>query len=217
MIKNAQNKSIVSKYETDNLEVKMNVKLEKKNAFKFVQWDVDNGPDLVSKTEVWEECTEKANTDLNGAAHCLRRGMEDFFEETCDALCAEIKYNSQRKWDFGQYSAAAYKSLSKRFEDALKHAKKYDNQEGLQLITDLRAELQYAYSEVQKNNWITNCLVHNNTEKFSSKEFIVAVDTMKKFASCFVCAKCNAKLYVSREINPTILRCKCGNINFPID
>lgn len=186
--------------------------VNKKNAFNFISWSVENGPVMISKGDVWSECAKKADEDLNSAAHYLRREMEDFFEEMCDLLGAQVTYNSEHRWDFGQYYNAAQNMLKTLYGKAKNVANKYNNQRMMDELKELTEKLSKAASDVDANNWITNKLIHKNTEVFSRAEFDLAVESLKEICSCFKCSVCKGKYRVVYENGHTIsaLKCKCG-------
>lgn len=186
--------------------------VKKKNAFKFINWTVETGPITTSIGDVWDECAKKAESDLNSAAHYLRRGMEDYFAEVCDLLGAKVIYNSEHRWDFGQYYDASVSKLKELYKQAKAVANQYGNDEARQKLEKMEELLSQAYTDVTCNNWVTNKLIHKNDEDFSRAEFDSAVMSMKKVCSCFECSICKAKYKVAYEEGhkPSVIKCKCG-------
>lgn len=186
--------------------------VNRKNAFNFINWTVESGPVMITKGDVWSECKKKADVDLNSAAHYLRREMEEFFEETCDLLGAKVIYNAEHRWDFGQYFSSSVGKLNELYKLAKNVANQYKNESKIEELKELSNKLSEASTEVEKNNWITNRLIHKNTEVFSRTEFDLAVESLKKICSCFECSICKSKYKVAYEDGHTAsaIKCNCG-------
>ena len=65
----------------------------------FTGWTVEGGPNTHRQLDLWETIQAHLNQDdVNAAAFRLRRGCEDFFEDVCSALGAQVAYNSGMQW-----------------------------------------------------------------------------------------------------------------------
>ena len=103
----------------------------------FNNWTIENGPQVSSGIILWDKITESlGNNDVPNASFLLRRGLESFFCEACDSLQAFVKYNSNLRWELGDW----YPSSIKKYNELLKNAKEsaisWDNQK----LVDLLAE-----------------------------------------------------------------------------
>ena len=192
--------------------------VENKNKIEFLSWNIEEGPILGVGQDVWNISRVKANTDLHGASAYFRREMECFFENICDKLHARVRYNNVHKWDYGQYMNAAYKELQDLIKKAEQQANEYKNTEVVERLDSFSKTLKSQITAVMAENWVTNELVHYNTDyQISKAEFLAAVDALERFCNSFVCNKCKttiSALYAGE--NPTSLMCKCGNFAFPI-
>lgn len=188
------------------------------NYIHFSSWSVETGPMISIGHDVWKLALDKSEIDLNGASAFLRREMECFFEKICDKLSAKLQYNSAHRWDFGQYMNAAYSTLIEKYSTAKKHAQKYSNTELVEKITAIENGITASKGTLDRNNWVTNALVHYNPQYIISKnEFKSAVDAMRIFTQHFQCDNCNIPLYLTFDgLKPSTLRCKCGKNIYPL-
>jgi len=97
---------------------------------------------------------------------------------------------------------------------SIKAAKSWDNADDIAKADELLQARKSIMSEKDGEQWIINKAVHyNEWANLSKEDFTPVVDAFKKLLLQFRCEKpnCDSWLSLTPRINPTDLRCACGN------
>ena len=71
-------------------------------------WTIDTGPRVNQLLDMWEGIEKDLeDEDVASAAFKLCRGSEDIFEYVCDAIGAQVTYNSVGQWQLDDWHPAA--------------------------------------------------------------------------------------------------------------
>jgi hypothetical protein len=183
----------------------------------FYNWHIDTGPSISYEQDMWEKImADIAMNDIPSAAHRLRRGSEQFFEESCDALHANVRYKMNNRWELGDFLPAAMG----RYNELLKLAKKTSKSwEDEQFFAELEEQDGIRKSVFIRSNaeiWAINPNVHYNTwANFSKKDFIPVAEAFKDLFDIFKCNKCNGLLHLTTiGMKEADVRCNCGKIKW---
>ena len=129
----------------------------------FTGWTVEHGPNTYRQMDLWETIREHLDVeDVSGAAFRLRRGNEDFFEDVCNVLGAQITYNSGMQWQLDDWLPAAmdqYRDLLKRGRGA---ASSWDDKNALAAFNELESVRKQTYDRTYVEQWSINASVHYN-------------------------------------------------------
>ena len=183
----------------------------------FTGWTVEGGPNTHRQMDLWETIeAHLGREDVNGAAFRLRRGSEDFFEDVCDALGAQVTYNSGMQWQLDDWLPAAmdqYKELIKRGRRA---ASSWRNGEAVSIFEELESVRKQVFGRTFVEQWSINASVHhNNWENMSREDFSPVADAFRDLQSLFECSTCGGLLKkIPRRGSTQIVKCPCGKFNW---
>ena len=191
--------------------------VEGNQVIEFTGWTVETGPNTHRQMDLWETIQGHLNLDdVNGAAFRLRRGNEDFFEEVCNALGAQITYNSGMQWQLDDWLPAAmdeYRDLIKGGRGA---AVSWDDKDALAAFDELESVRKQIYNRTYVEQWSINASVHyNNWENMSKEDFSPVVDAFRDLQGLFTCSTCGRLLdKLPRKGSPEVAKCPCGKVNW---
>jgi len=188
-----------------------------KNLIEFHDWCIENGPRVNSDVILWDQITGSlAHNDVPTAAAQLRRGLECYFGEACDSLCAPVKYNSRHKWELGDFLLAAIKQYRYLLSLATKSANSWDKREQVKELVEKQKVSNALIARSQTEEWAINDNVHyNNWANFVKEDFSPVVEAFKDLCSLFVCSKCGSAIQVVSVENIEVsVRCLCGEENW---
>ena len=183
----------------------------------FTGWTVEHGPNTHRQMDLWETIREHLDVeDVSGAAFRLRRGNEDFFEDVCNVLGAQITYNSSMQWQLDDWLPAAmdqYRDLLKRGRGA---ASSWDDKDALAAFNELESVRKQTYDRTYVEQWSINASVHyNNWENMSKEDFSPVVDAFRDLQGLFLCSTCGGLLEaMPRKGNIEVVKCPCGKVNW---
>ena len=178
-------------------------------------WTVEHGPNAHRQVDLWE--TIQAHLDLddvNSAAFRLRRGMEEVFEDVCNALGAQITYNAGMQWQLDDWLPAAmdqYKELVRRGRGA---ASSWGDKDALVSFQELESIRKQIYDRTYVEQWSINASVHyNNWENMSKEDFSPVVDAFRDLQGLFMCSTCGGLLEkMPRKGTLQAAKCPCGTV-----
>ena len=183
----------------------------------FTGWTVEHGPNTHRQMDLWETIREHLDVeDVSGAAFRLRRGNEDFFEDVCNVLGAQITYNSGMQWQLDDWLPAAmdqYRDLLKRGRGA---ASSWDDKNALAAFNELESVRKQTYDRTYVEQWSINASVHyNNWENMSKEDFSPVVDAFRDLQGLFLCSTCGGLLEtMPRKGSIEVVKCPCGKVNW---
>ncbi len=192
------------------------------NVYEFTGWTLESGPMIHRPLELWDDIDEALEQErVAEAAFKLRRSGEQLYEAVCDSLGAELKYNSQMEWDFGDYHLAAtarYRTLLKR---AISSAKSWELDEELKRLEELDKRRSELYRRRQDEWWTVNSSVHfNKWIELEGSELKPIIDVFRELEKLFHCEYCGDLVTVEFDGNrETMMRCSCtktANFNLVI-
>ena len=94
--------------------------VKSKGIIEFFKWHIDTGPYVNFEADLWNKINEEVErNNISAAAPRLRRGLEQFFGITCDALKTPVIYKLNYEWELGDLLPASIN----RFRKLLKKAK----------------------------------------------------------------------------------------------
>ena len=185
--------------------------------FEFTGWTVESGPNTHQQMNLWETIQAHLNQDdISGAAFRLRRGSEEFFEEVCNALGAQITYNSGMQWQLDDWLPAAmeeYKDLVKAGRAA---ALSWNDDDALAAFEELESVRKQVYSRTHVEQWSINASVHyNNWANMSKEDFSPVVDAFRDLQGIYTCSTCGGFLVkLPHKGRPEVVKCLCGKVNW---
>ena len=191
--------------------------VEANQVVEFTGWTVEHGPNTHRQLDLWETIqTHLDLDDINGAAFRLRRGTEDYFEDVCNALGAQITYNSGMQWQLDDWLPAAmdqYKDLLRRARGA---ARSWGDDDALATFDELESVRKQIYDRTYVEQWSINTSVHyNNWENMSKKDFSPVADAFRDLHGIFTCSTCGGFLEkMPRKGTLQVAKCPCGKLNW---
>ena len=183
----------------------------------FTGWTLEGGPNTHRQLDLWEAIqSHLEHDDVNGAAFRLRRGSEDFFEDVCSALGAQVTYNSGMQWQLDDWLPAAmdqYKDLIKR---GRRSALSWGDSETAAAFDERESIRKQVYGRTHAEQWSINTSVHyNNWSDMSKEDFSPVVDAFRDLQSLFVCSTCDRLIEkMPRKGSLQAAKCPCGKINW---
>ena len=194
--------------------------VEPRQVIEFTGWTVEGGPNTHRQVDPWETIQAHLDQeDINAAAFRLRRGAEDFFEDVCGALGAQITYNSGMQWQLDDWLPAAmdqYRDLVKRGRRA---ALSWDNKVTVAWFDELESVRKQVYRRTYVEQWSINASVHYNQWADMSKEdFLPVVDAFRDLQGLFLCSTCGRLLEKwPRKGSLAVVKCPCGRVNWNLN
>ena len=191
--------------------------VEDRQIVEFTGWSVERGPSTNRQLDLWGRIqAHLEQEDVNGAAFRLRRGSEDFFEDVCSALGAQITYNSRMQWQLDDWLPAAmyqYRDLIMRGRRA---ATSWNDQDAVTIFDELESVRKQIYGRIHVEQWSINASIHyNNWENMSKEDFLPVVDALRALQSLFKCSTCGGLLEkLPPKGNPETAKCPCGKVSW---
>ena len=191
--------------------------VEPSRVTEFTGWTVDSGPQTHQQMDMWAAIQEDLDSeDVSGAAFKLRRGSEEFFEGVCDALGAEVVYNSTLQWQLDDWlppAMAQYKELLRRARGA---ARSWGHTDAVEDFDELESVRKQVSAGTHVEQWAVNATVHYNSWADMSKEdFGPVVEAFKDLHQLFLCSACGGLLQlVPRKGSSQVVKCRCGRVNW---
>ena len=113
--------------------------VEPSQVIEFTGWTVEGGPQTHQQLDLWAKIQlDLDREEVNEAAFKLRRGSEDFFEGVCDALGAQVVYNSATQWQLDDWMKGATSRYKEIITAGRTAAQSWgDKKEGLKNLTYL--------------------------------------------------------------------------------
>ena len=167
--------------------------------------------------DLWETIqSHLEQDDVNGAAFRLRRGSEDFFEDVCSALGAQVTYNSGMQWQLDDWLPAAmdqYKDLVKR---GRRSALSWGDSDSVAAFDERESIRKQIYGRTHAEQWSINTSVHyNNWEDMSKEDFSPVVDAFRDLQGLFMCSACGGLIEkMPRKGSLQVAKCPCGKVNW---
>ncbi|MHA2064390.1 MAG: AAA family ATPase [Candidatus Thorarchaeota archaeon] len=193
--------------------------VKKQNLVEFYNWSLEAGPRINVGLDMWDKTIEYLDNDNNvEAVGLLRNGLEQFFEDMCDALEAKTTYRSNRLYTLGDYLPAAHSRLLKLLKRAAKAEEKIENADRAASILKHIDEIGKAYKSTEAEFWTINRTLHYSTwANLTSSELKEHVETFKRYCELFLCPKCKTGLFLTKKDGKSIgIRCVCGSINLAL-
>ena len=198
-------------------QLKLEGVVEKSRVTEFTNWTLEDGPIAHLMNDLWENIQEDLEKEnVPRAAFHLRRGSEEFLENVCDALGAKLIYNSNRRWDFGDWLDAAKSEYKKLLKEAKSSASSWSKQTEVSKFVRLDSLRSKIFAQIPNEQWAINENVHYNTlANMSKQEFVAVVEVFKELYDLFQCQECGGLLEkFPRKGKPEVVKCRCGVSNW---
>ena len=183
----------------------------------FTGWTLEGGPNTHRQLDLWETIQSHLERDnVNGAAFRLRRGSEEFFEDVCSALGAQVTYNTGMQWQLDDWHPAAmdqYKDLVKR---GRRSALSWGDSDAVAAFDERESIRKQVLGRTHAEQWSINTSVHfNNWENMSKEDFLAVVDAFRDLQGLFVCSSCGGLMEkMPRKGSLQVAKCPCGKVNW---
>ena len=191
--------------------------VEASQVIEFTGWTLEGGPNTHRQLDLWEMIqSHLEQDDVNGAAFRLRRGSEGFFEDVCNALGAQVTYNSRMQWQLDDWLPAAmdqYKDLVRRGRRA---ALSWDDKDTVAALDERESVRKQIYDRTHVEQWSINTSVHyNHWEDMSKEDFSPVADAFRDLQDLFTCSTCGGLLEkIPRKGSLQVAKCPCGKVNW---
>ena len=189
----------------------------KSRMMEFYGWNLDTGPRVYTGVDIWDKIQlDLEKDDVVAAAGRLRNGLEQFFEDVCDALEGRVRYRSSGLYELGDFLSAAVGQTRKLLGQAKVTETANGNSQNADTASELAESISEAYAKTNAEGWIINRSLHyNNWANISSSELSSVVDTFRVLSNLFVCEDCGSRLTLIKSDNkPILFRCGCGKLNW---
>ena len=197
------------------MQLKQQRVVDSDRVIEFTGWTVEGGPHAHQQIDLWEAIQKDIdNEKIPEAAFKLRRGNEEFFESVCDALGAELIYNSGMQWQLDDFLPAAmnqYKSLLKEYRSA---AFSWNNTESVAQVEEQDSIRKQIFGRTYVEQWAINSAVHfNNWENLSKEDFQPVTDAFRDLHGLFLCSNCGGLLEKTpRKGSSQTVSCPCSKV-----
>lgn len=194
--------------------------IEPKNFVHFRTWNVDVGPTEWSNRDIWEEIDEELEkNDIPTAAVLLRRYLEYFSKETCQALRASVEFRADAQFVLSDLLPSASKKMKKLLRVAKVAAQSWGYKEELSIITEQERLFNEVVGASNIENWQVNTAVHyNEWANLHLNDFKPVVDVFKRLIDRFSCVECSSILYVIPNYGEAKeLRCACNKYHYNLN
>jgi recombinational DNA repair ATPase RecF len=187
-----------------------------RTTMEFFGWSLAAGPQVSAETDQWERIERAlAEGDVPGAAAKLRRGAEEFFASTCDALRGKVPYKLTGRWELGDFMPAAiseYKALLRKAKQA---AGSWENAEEVGHIEEMESTCDQIVARTQSEQWAVNTAVHyNEWSRLAPDDFRPVVEAFRDLFGVFRCVGCDGTIALALSgMAPTNLRCSCSAVD----
>ena len=191
--------------------------VETHQVVEFTGWTVEDGPNTHRQIDLWDTIqAHLAQEDVNGAAFRLRRGAEDFFEDVCSALGAQITYNSGMQWQLDDWLPAAMAQYKALVRSGRLAASSWNDEDTVASFNELESVRTQIYGRTYVEQWSINASVHyNNWADMSKEDFLPVVDAFRDLQGLFECSSCGGLLEkFPRKGRPEVAKCLCGKFNW---
>ena len=193
--------------------------VEAHQVIEFTSWTVEGGPNTHRQMDLWEKIqTNLDQEDVTGAAFRLRRGSEDFFEDVCNALGAQVTYNSGMQWQLDDWLPAAMDQYRNLVRKGRRAASSWDDKDTVTSFEELDSVRKQIYDRTYVEQWSINASVHyNNWADMSKEDFLPVADAFRDLQGLFMCATCGGLLEtLPRKGSLQVTKCPCGKVNWSL-
>jgi energy-coupling factor transporter ATP-binding protein EcfA2 len=187
-----------------------------KGAVEFKSWTLMDGPAIVidAGKMLGEAAEALANKKVPSAAHALRRAVEAYLPDVCDALGARVRFRADAAWEAGDFLSSAIGRYGEIFGLARAAANSWNDKS-----TDwaaLEERRKSAITGFNSETWAVNANVHfNDWADFTPADFAPVLNAYEALFALFFCDQCGASLRVIEEDgNPLSFRCDCAKTNW---
>ena len=191
--------------------------VEAEQVIEFTGWTVEHGPNTHRYIDLWEAIQlDLSREDVSEAAFKLRRGSEDFFESVCNALGAQVTYNSGMQWQLDDWLPAAMGQYREVLRKGRQAASSWHDNETLAAFEEQETIRKQIYSRTFVEQWTINASVHfNNWANMSKEDFGPVVDAFRDLQALFACSNCGGFLEkLPQKGTPQVVKCQCGKVNW---
>ncbi len=188
-----------------------------RQVIEFYNWDIQTGPQVNQEADMWARIkADLERNDVSSAAGRLRRGLEEYFGQVCDALHAPVPYKLSGRYELGDLMPSAYRQFCSWLDRAKRAARSWDDRKALEILEQVHSIARQVYNRTQAESWTVNASIHYNSwHDFSISDFEPVVEAFQDLCALFVCSECGSAVHlVQREYDPQNIRCNCGNINW---
>ena len=192
----------------------------RKNAIEFTRWSLETGPFVATEMDeagFWKKIAEEVESnDIPAAALRLRRGAEQFFEQTCDTLRAIVRYRSDGRWDLSDFASGAIGAYKKYLKEAKASANSWGDHGRVLELEEIESIASQIIQRSQIEQWGINENVHfNRWGDFQPGDFRPVAEAWRDLLGLFQCTRCGGIIFVSVENQtPTSVRCHCSNVDW---
>jgi hypothetical protein len=189
-----------------------------KSAVAFHTWSVETGPILDEVAEIWDKIDgDLAKNEVPTAAARLRRHLEYVASDLADELGAKVHYRADSGYDMGELLSAVIGRQGELLKQAARAAKSWGDDAQLAAVVAFQETRAKILAERNGEEWIINKAVHyNEWADLTKNDFMPVILAFRHLLEQFRCDKqqCDSWLSLSPRLNPTDLRCSCGNLRF---
>lgn len=187
------------------------------NSIEFFNWKFDLGPQVDHEVDLWNRIDgDLQRADVPSAAAKLRRGSEEFFSRTCDALAAEVPFKLSGRYELRDLIQGAMSRYTKIVKKAKQAAQSWGHNEMSEKLNEIDSIRSSIYNRTNAEQWAVNPNVHyNEWANFSPNDFVPVRDAFHDLFNLFQCSTCQSILRVLYE-GPVAatLQCSCGRVSW---
>ena len=187
--------------------------ITRKQRARFYGWTVDGGP-LFEQGDFRDRIEEDlGRSDVNGAAHKLRRSLEAAMRDIAEAIGGKVAYRGDARYELGELIDAVNATHGELLRKAGAAANSWNNDLAKGAVREKQQARSDALQEAQSELWVVNTLVHNNDwAQMVEADFRPVLEAVEKYLCIFTCDNpaCTGWIHVDGR-PPETLRCDCGN------
>lgn len=187
------------------------------SSFAFEDWTLAEGPVLpmTASSLLGAASAALERNDVPGAAHALRRAIEEHFPDICDLLGGTVRYRADGAYEAGDFISAVMARYGKLVGMARASAQSWGDESPE--WAEIDAKRTATFDNYNKEQWAVNPSVHYNewTTTLSPQDFRPVLEAYQALFNLLHCAACGFPFRVIEERKePTAFRCNCGKTNW---
>ncbi len=134
----------------------------------------------------------------------------------CDALGAEVIYNSGMQWQLDDWLPAAMGQYRGLLQRARRAARSWEDNEAVTVFDEFESVRKQIFDRTYVEQWAINASVHfNNWENMSRQDFSPVVDAFRDLHALFLCSSCGGLLErLPHKGTFQVVKCPCGKTNW---
>ena len=134
-------------------------------------------------------------------------------------LGAKLVYNSDLRWELGDWLQAAMDRFKFLLSEARRAANSWDNQTAQTDLLELESVRSQTFGRTRVEQWAINTAVHYNAwENMTQEDFTPVVEAFRDLHDLFRCSSCGFLIEaIPPKATPTVVKCRCSKVSWNLE